>query len=142
MFYSVALTIPANTPESNPGEERVQLTHGVITHIEVEFPAGCRGKVYAYVRDSLHQVWPTNPDGKFRTDGRVIAWDDYLEIFQSPYVLTVGGWNNSTKYPHTITFYFELTPRDIAERGVIDMEALMSMMQVAFLAGRRWRISG
>lgn len=117
MFYNHELTITANTDQDNVVEETVKLTHGVITYVEVEFPPGCAGLVYCYIRRALHQVWPTNPEGKFRTDGRAIVWNDYYEMFEAPLELIVGGWNEDDTFPHAITFRFEITSKEIAERG-------------------------
>ena len=47
MLYVLALTIPANTAEATPYEEDLKLTDGVITRVEVEFPAGCAGLAHS-----------------------------------------------------------------------------------------------
>jgi len=117
MFYDFSITIPANTPEASPVEERALLDHGVISHVEVEFPPGCAGLVRTYIRHSLHQLWPSNPEGYFWTDGRAIVWNDYYELFAEPYDLIIGGYNLDDFYPHEITFRFEVLPREVAERG-------------------------
>jgi len=130
MLFTHTLTVPANTPEAAPYEEAVKMTHGVITMVEVEFPPGCAGLVRAFVRRSLHQVWPTNPEGVFRTDGRAIRWADYYEILDEPLELTVGGWSEDDFYPHDVIFYFELTPKDIAERGKVAAGAMNKIRQL------------
>lgn len=117
MLYTHTLTVPANTPESAPLEEVVKMTQGVITMVEVEFPPGCAGLVRAFIRRSLHQVWPSNQGGYFRSDGRAIRWNDYYEMLDEPLELTVGGWSEDDFYPHDVLFRFELTSKDIAERG-------------------------
>lgn len=117
MLFTYTLTIPANTAESAQTEERAKLTHGVITRVEVEFPAGCAGLVYVHIDRALHQVWPTNPEGTIRSDGRAIVWADYLELFDEPFELEIEGWNLDDAYQHEILFRFELTPKGIAERG-------------------------
>ena len=117
MLYVLALTIPANTAEASPYEEDLKLTDGVITRVEVEFPAGCQGLAHSYARLALHQVFPINPDGNLCSDNYVIAWNDYEDIDTDPRVLTISGWNTDDTYDHTITWRIELTPREIAERG-------------------------
>jgi len=119
MLYTHTLTVPANTTENDPAEEVVKLTHGVITMVEVEFPPGCAGLVRAFIRRSLHQVWPSNQGGQFRTDGRAIRWNDYYELFDEPLELTVGAWSDDDFYSHDVLFRFELTSREIAERGKV-----------------------
>ncbi len=124
MLYVLALIIPANTAEDSPYEEDLKLTDGVITHVEVEFPAGCAGLAHSYARQAVHQVFPTNPDGQLCSDNHVITWDDYEDLDADPRVLTIAGWNTDDTYPHTITWRIELTPREIAERGQTSMTML------------------
>ena len=119
MLYTHTLTVPANTTENDPAEEVVKLTHGVITMVEVEFPPGCAGLVQSFIRRSLHQVWPSNQEGYFRSDGRAIRWNDYYEMFSEPMELTVGAWSGDDFYSHDVLFRFELTSREIAERGKV-----------------------
>lgn len=130
MLYTHTLTVPANTAERSPLEETVKLTHGVITMVEVEFPPGCAGLVFAYILRSLHQVWPTNPDGQFRTDGRAIRWADYYEIFDEPLHLIVGAWSLDDSYAHDVIFRFELTPQAVAERGKVADKANSKVRQL------------
>jgi len=116
VLYVLALTIPANTAEAAPHEEDLKLTDGVITRVEVEFPAGCAGLAHTYARQAIHQVFPTNPDGDLCSDNYVAAWMDYEDLDTDPRILTIGGWNLDDTYDHTITWRIELTPREIAER--------------------------
>lgn len=124
MLYVLALTIPHGTAEDSPYEQDLQLTDGVITHVEVEFPAGCQGLAHSYACQGLHQVFPTNPEGDLCSDNYVIAWNDYQDLDADPRVLTIIGWNDDATYDHTITWRIELSDRDIAERG----QTSMSMM--------------
>lgn len=135
MFYDQALTIPANRPEATPIEAEVKLTHGVITHVEVEFPPGCHGMVFTYIRRGLHQVWPTNPDSRFASDGRAIVWDDYYELFAEPFTLVIGGCSPGTTYDHEITFRFELTPQEIAEQSQVQHGILWKIASRMGLVG-------
>lgn len=116
MLYVLALTVPANTAGTTPYEEELRLTDGVITRVEVEFPAGCAGLAHSYARMALHQVFPTNPDGNLASDDHVIVWNDYEDLDADPRTLTIGGWNLDDTYDHTITWRVELTDRAIAER--------------------------
>lgn len=116
MLYVLPLTIPAGTAEGAPTEQDLKLTDGVITRVEVEFPAGCAGLAHSYARQGVHQVFPTNPDGNLASDNHVIAWNDYEDLHTDPRILTICGWNLDDTYDHTITWRIELTPREIAER--------------------------
>jgi hypothetical protein len=117
VLYTYALTVPAGTLEKAPVEADLQLTSGVITHIEVLFAPGAAWVVNAYVRQGLHQIWPTNPDGKARGDDSVVASDEYCEISAADNVVTLGAYSPAASYIHEIIFRLEVTPYDIAERG-------------------------
>jgi len=127
MLYVLPLAIPANTAQASPYEEALKLTDGVITRVEVEFPAGCAGLAHSYARRAIHQVFPTNPDGNLCSDNHVIVWNDYEDLAADPRILTIGGWNLDDTYAHTITWRVELTPREIAER-LKSTDTLLSKM--------------
>ncbi len=115
MFYDRALTIPANTARASVVSSELVLTYGVIHRVEVEFPEGCAGLAHFRVRRFEHQVWPTNPGGDFATNGHVITWNDYLQMYDEPFTLQLEGWNVDNTFPHTITLRVGVLPRSVAE---------------------------
>ena len=127
MLYVLALTIPANTAEAAPYEEDLKLTDGVITRVEVEFPAGCQGLVHSYARQAIHQVFPTNPDADLCSDNHVIAWHDYQDLDTDPRVLTISGWNVDDTYDHTITVRLELEPLAVTPSLVDEIKQLLGL---------------
>jgi hypothetical protein len=110
MFYEFDFTIPANTPATSPHEEEVELEHGRIVGVEVQFPRGCVGLVHVWVRRELHQLWPTNPDGTIKAEEARISWQEDHPFTEEPYTLTLCGWNVDDSFPHTPTFRFNLLP--------------------------------
>lgn len=118
MFYDVSFTISANTAKSAPREERVKLTHGVIHRVEIGFPDNCAGLAHLQIREGGHQVWPTNPQGSFNTDGYTIVIDDYYELFEEPYTLTLVGWNLDDTYDHTLEVRFGVLPAWVLMAGL------------------------
>jgi hypothetical protein len=110
MFYDFPLSIPANTPESSPEELEAKLTYGVITHVEVEFPLNTGGLARGRIFHEAHQVWPTNPDSWFRSDGRAIVWNERYELFEAPYTLVIQGYNEDDTFSHELIFRFEVLP--------------------------------
>ena len=117
MLYEKALTVPAGTPETAPAEVDLHLTVGVITQIGAQFAPGAAWTVSAYIRQGLHQIWPTNPDGKARGDDSVVASDEYYELAGEPDLVTLGAYSPDASYDHEIIFRLEVTPYEIAERG-------------------------
>jgi hypothetical protein len=113
VYYDVSFTIPANTAESAPQEEQVKLTHGVLHRVEIGFPSGCAGLAHLQLWRGGHQVWPTNPGGSFNTDDYTIPIDDYYELFEEPYILTLVGWNLDDTYNHTLEVRFGILPLSV-----------------------------
>lgn len=110
MLYSFSLEIPANTPETSPVEKEINLTWGVVTRVEVEFPPRCVGLAKVKILHRRHQLWPTNMDAWFYTDGKVIAFDEYYELFEMPVLFTLLGYNDDDTYPHTPIIRINILP--------------------------------
>jgi hypothetical protein len=49
LFFAWDVTIPANTLEAAPKTQTLKLTYGVITKVDVKYPAGCNGVVWVRV---------------------------------------------------------------------------------------------
>ena len=110
MFYEYRLTIPANTPATAPTELEVELEHGRIVGVELQFPRGCVGLVHVQVRREHHQLWPSNPDGDIAGEDARISWQEDHYFTEQPYTLTLRGWNEDDSFAHTVTFRFNLLP--------------------------------
>jgi len=110
MFYDFSFTIPKNTSKSSPAELDCKLTHGIIHRVEVGFPAGCAGLVHCVIKEGLHQHWPTNPDGDFKTDRFTIGFNEHLEFTRKPYILTLVGWSFDDTFPHTLEVRIGILP--------------------------------
>lgn len=112
MYHDVSFTIPANTAETVPEEQQVKLSHGIIHRVEVGFPRGCAGLAHLRIRDGLHQVWPTNPQGSFNSDDYTIPIDDRYELFDEPFILTLVGWNYDDTFDHTLEVRIGILPAE------------------------------
>lgn len=117
MIYSYAITIPANTSEADPVEQEIRLTAGLISHVEVEFPAGCAGLVHLRVMREGGHLWPTNPEGNLASDDYVIPWDEHIELTSSPYRLQAVAWSDDDTYSHTLTLRINMLPLEVVERA-------------------------
>lgn len=113
MYYDYSFTIPANTTQAAPTTQACKLTHGVIHHVEIDFPYGCAGLVHLQILHALHQLWPTNPEGSFNADDYVISTNEHLELTDTPYIITLQGWNSDDTFDHTLQVRFALLPADI-----------------------------
>ncbi len=110
MFYSLAITIPANTLAAKPLEQELRMGPGVIHRVSVGFPGGCVGLAHLQILQHDHQLWPTNPDASLASDDHQLEWDDYWELADVPYSLTLRAWNLDDTYDHTVTVRIGVLP--------------------------------
>ena len=120
MFYDFAFTIDKETAEDAAEPQELKLTHGIIHHVEVQFPIGTRAPAHCRILHHAHQVWPTNPQGSFASDGYTIPIDENYEFFEEPYTLTAICWNDDDTFPHTITIRV----------GILESKTALLMMKV------------
>jgi len=132
MFYDFAITIPAGTAEASPVEQELNLTHGIIHRVEVEFYPGPRRYVWVKLFHREHQLWPTNLDGSFQTDGYTIAFDEYEEMLESPYVLKVRGYSPNADYSHVVTVRIGILE---SRAALLLLNALKGLMKLFKLLG-------
>lgn len=114
MLYAYDITIPADTPESNPIVHTLKLNPGVLTKVSVKFPAGCHGLVKIRILKFETNLVPLNRDGWITGDNEAIVADEYFELDERPYELKLIGCSPGTSYPHTISVRLVILPRIVA----------------------------
>jgi hypothetical protein len=102
LFYEWAIAVPKETTEAAPVTQVMQLTEGVITGIEVQFPKGCAGLTHCRIRQGGTQKWPTPPSDSFTSDGHAVVIDENYELSAGLYELVAVCWNDDDTYQHTI----------------------------------------
>lgn len=131
MFFSFDVTIPANTAAALPQIDQVLLPPGVIQQVDVQFPSGCVGLVHTLCRRGNTQVWPSNPDGDFHSNGMTITWQDEYELDDAPFVLRLVSWNLDDTYAHTITWRFSLRRfPDRRRQSTAELRAAQALRQL------------
>lgn len=113
MLYDYAITVPAGTAEEDPVETEMHLTAGVIHRVEIEFRSGTDFRVACRIIRGTHQLFPTNPEGEFRADGRTIAFDDNLELSDEPFILKVLAYAPTAAYDHDIYVRIGVLPAEV-----------------------------
>ena len=111
MIYSFAISTPANTAKADRQSTNLKLTQGVIHQVDFVFPTGCAGLLYAAVNYGLHQVWPTNPDEYFHTDGETISFREHYELVFVPFIMSVSTYNLDDTYAHSVIIRLGILPR-------------------------------
>jgi hypothetical protein len=132
MFYSFALTVPAGTTEAAPVVTRLKLTAGIIHQVDVEFRSGTDFRVGVRINQGLHQVYPTNPDGELKADGRPIIFPDYYRLDPGEDELVVYAYAPTATYEHVV--YIKI--------GVLTADELRPMTTVDNLLMRFLRLVG
>ena len=108
MIYSIAITVPANTGESNPVVETVKLSPGVLSQIEIDFPLGCAGLAHTQILHWDVKHWPSDPEQSFSANGNILKYNEPFNLDKSPFALILKCWNLDDTYPHTISFRFQI----------------------------------
>jgi len=133
MFYSWDITVPADTPESAPLMQFLPLTKGVITNVNIRFPAGCHGLVKIRLLRFEHALEPLNRDDWITGDDEPINISEFYELKESPARLKFVGYSEGSFYPHVITVRVTVLPKNIASLvPVIDLLSKM-MQRLGFL---------
>ena len=105
MIYTKPITIDANTSESSPREDFINISTGVIHKVEVLFPPGCAGLVGVRIHQGGHQIYPTDTEA-FISDAETISFNDYHIVQRGYTSLRILSYNTDTLYAHTIYLRF------------------------------------
>lgn len=115
MWYHYTLTVPAGRTESDPVEQWLKLTYGVITHISIGFPTGCKQLVKVRLCYQEHQIFPANPDEPACWNGGIEGGDEHFKLDSPPYMLKAIGYAPSAVKDHDITIFINVLPVEVAE---------------------------
>jgi len=99
--YSFSLFISANTTNSNPAIETINVNRGIITDIEIYYPLNNNrfGKVWFF--GDGKQLIPINPNGALTGNGNIQNLYPTVELFEP--LLSFVGINSDLTFDHTIT---------------------------------------
>lgn len=111
MFYSKTMSIPPDTRPDNPIEETIALSHGVITKAIFRPRPGHASLLHVKVYHGRHQIFPSSGDDDLHGDWQMVEWDEWYEINQKPFFLTISAWNDSQRYAHTFDFAVAQLPK-------------------------------
>jgi len=132
MLFDYAITVSANTLEASPKIQKLPVTRGILHRLEVEQYKGCHRYVGCRIFYHTTQIFPTNLDGEFKTDGYTIAFDDYLELFREPYELEFRGYSDGSDYDHTIVIRIGILKN---KEALLLLNALKGIMKFLKLVG-------
>jgi len=114
MFYAWDITVSAGTLEASPKRERLVISKGVITRIEVKFAPGCHGLVKVRIFHHGSQLVPLTKDSWLTGDDEPIVSEQYFEVDTPKYDLQFVGASPNCDYDHTITVRVTVLPPAVA----------------------------
>lgn len=126
MFFCWDITILSNTPEEDPYEGWLRLPKGIITHVDVKYPAGCHGMVKVRMFKESLQLIPLTEDEWITGDDETVPTDTYAEMLNYPFKLKFIACSPDTIYAHTVTVRIEVHPEYAA--GFAQITKLMSRL--------------
>lgn len=113
MIYSQDCEILTTNTIINIARHTLKVTKGLIYKVEVEFPPGCAGLIHLVIYDGGHQVWPSNPDQTFHSDGYTISFEDTFLKFIAPYQFDIFGYTEGTDHDHTPVVRLGLVSKEV-----------------------------
>ena len=105
--YSYSHTFIADGSRDNEEELEMPCHWGILTDVLITFAPGCHGVVFVHLDESLHQIYPTNPEDAYSGDGYTIEIRDEYELLPATRRIYLRGWNTGV-YPHTIRVAFRI----------------------------------
>lgn len=103
------LTIPPNTPQSNPVTNRVAVNISAITRETIRIPKNHAYLARMQIKAGRGGIVIPTPDSNtqwLRGDGEEVFYNQLIQLDAPQFILELIGWNEDDTYPHT--FYIDL----------------------------------
>jgi hypothetical protein len=110
MYFCWDKTVDADTPEKLPLRGYLKITKGIITRVDIKFPAGCHGMVKVRLYRHEQQLIPLTRDEWITGDDETIPTETYGDLTDYPYQLKLVACSPDTTYDHTITVRIQVLP--------------------------------
>jgi len=101
MIYYWEEAIPLGTLKTDPEVWSLAITEGLITRCQVFFPWGCANLAHVQVLHGTNQLYPFTRGEWLGGNDIRHEFTDRVPITTVPHFLTIQGYNESEKWPHT-----------------------------------------
>jgi len=128
MFFAWDITIPAGRSETNPLEQTLKLGPGVITRVDVKFPAGCHGLAKVRLFHEEFQLVPLSRGEWVTGDDEAVRADMYFDLTRKLTHLKFRGACAGSTYAHTVTVRVTVLPVKVASMVPV-LELLTRLLQ-------------
>ena len=124
MLYSLEIPIPANTSREALLASDLQMCAGVIKRVWVRWRFGSARLCGCRIMRESRQIWPTNLTEWFVSCPNDVVFEEYYELSDVPYGVTIEGYNLDDTYPHTLWVAFNVMRPSLSEKFLWLMEQL------------------
>ncbi len=112
-FYSLVFTVPKNTLEENPYQQKLKISQGIIHQVNVLIPAGHKGLTGCGIDIGLHQIAPTNQNEWFHGSGVMFSYPEHVEVPDGVTELNLRGYNLDDTNNHEFVVAVGVLPADL-----------------------------
>ena len=105
--YSYEKTFKAGTSEDDQEELEMKCHWGVLFDVTISWRSGTDRQCHVHIDESIHQIYPTNPEGNYAYDGYTLSIRDEYELLPGTRKIYLRGWNTGS-HPHTIAVAFRI----------------------------------
>ena len=126
MRFSYSLAVPADTPQLQPAVSSIKLVKGRLARLRVQFLRGPHNLVSVVVREGMLQIAPAADSDAFFGDGSIEEMPMEYPLSDPAPELTLVGWSPGSRYPHLVSFYFDVEPE-----GEEDVKSLLQRLVAA-----------
>jgi len=129
--YVLALTIPKQTAEASPVEERLEIEGAVLSEIHFLIPGGHHALARLALFYGIHQIFPYEVGTWLRGDDESFSVRLNWPLPEPKVTLTFKGWNEDDTYEHT--FHLRLEVAEAVEearhwRVIADFVAILKRL--------------
>lgn len=128
-FYSLKFTVPKNTAETAPFEQKLPISPGIIHQVSVYIPPGHKGVTGCALDFGLHQIAPTNQNQWFTGNSVHYLYPEHIQIPDGTRELGLRGYNTSLNNDHTFMIAVGVLPSDV----LLSLEALPELLSPILL---------
>jgi len=129
MFFAWDITVTANTLEKSPKTQILKLSKGIITRVDVKFPAGCHRMVKVRLIRYGLQLIPLSGNEWVTGDDESVPTEGYYELMEAPAQLKFIACSPDTSYSHVISVRVQVLPRYVASVMPL-VEIVTKLMQI------------
>ncbi len=133
-FYSLVFTVPKNTAEEAPYEQKLPISAGILHQVSVVIPPGHAGLTGCAFDIGLHQVAPTNQNEWFKGDDIHYSYPEYIEVPEGERSIVLRGFNLDDTYDHAFIIAVGIMPKKTYDAILLLSENMQPMIDnIAYL---------